>query len=115
MMGMGTDMEGAKRLREGTREEQVVLKLLAISMSKVYQIVITDLLGRTLRQQFQHNIARCCYYCRRYCLHAVLWIITGLWPNAFSLGWALPPDIPDLLCGFVLSILSLLCKLYEIW
>jgi len=52
------------------------------------QRAVTLQLRRITRNNFNITL-RCCCYCRRYCLLVVLWIITGLWPNAFSYGWAL--------------------------
>jgi len=50
---------------------------------KASQRADTLQLRRITRNDFNITL-RCCRYCRRYCLLAVLWIITALWPNALS-------------------------------
>ena len=70
------------------------------------QRAVTLQLRRITRNNFNITL-RCCCYCRRYCLLVVLWIITGLWPNAFSYGWALPPT--GLISRVALYCLYCLC------
>ena len=70
-------------------------------------------LRRITRNNFNITL-RCCCCCSRYCLLAMLWIITGLWPNAFIFEWALLPTGLISRVASYLSILSLLCKLHKI-